>query len=332
MNNQIVQSRKQETEFQLWPFSYTNEFTNNLTLEGVVCVAFDLNQFIRNCYEYNKNQKWILVTMFDDISTNELLNWAFKYNIISLIIATDTQIDSMGYFAEPECPFQDQLHTRYLQMTFVTVSTIYHTITVSVLFLISKGWVFMKPYLNRDEATQVTLTMGGIYLIYSAFYVSQDVKNVQNILNWTINIIDVAMIYVITKNNIINIFSLKQHHDIMIGNIGQDLSYSIRIKVQLYRSYTILVLAYFIYELFANGIYLLTQSQEESQTLDPLSVIFQFYFDLMITSAIMLIFRPRQWPDYFFIQVSSASLLSPEEQVQYINQQYNDGINRLLQT
>ena len=68
-------------------------------------------------------------------------------------------------------------------MALVTVSTIYQTLFVTMLMLISKGWVIIKPSLHRNDATNVTLLMGGIYLCYSAYYVSINNDRVKFFIN-----------------------------------------------------------------------------------------------------------------------------------------------------
>ncbi len=49
-----------------------------------------------------------------------------------------------------DCPWADQLTGRYLLMALVTVSTIYQTVFVAILLLISKGWVLIRINLTRQ--------------------------------------------------------------------------------------------------------------------------------------------------------------------------------------
>jgi hypothetical protein len=42
------------------------------------------------------------------------------------------------------CPWSDELSSRYLIMALVTISTVYQTIYVGLLLLISKGWTVLR--------------------------------------------------------------------------------------------------------------------------------------------------------------------------------------------
>jgi len=58
---------------------------------------------------------------------------------------------------------------QYVQMARISVITIAYTAIVSFLYLVCKGWQTTISQLNRTQATNLTMIMGGIYLTYSAF-------------------------------------------------------------------------------------------------------------------------------------------------------------------
>lgn len=81
-----------------------------------------------------------------------------------------------------QCPWREQITARYMLMCLVTVATIYQTIMVCILMSVSKGWFVHRQNLSQDALSTVTLFMGGIYLCYSAFYVSVSVENIRNVV------------------------------------------------------------------------------------------------------------------------------------------------------
>ena len=76
-----------------------------------------------------------------------------------------------------QCPWTDQIQARYQLMALVTIATIYQTILVAILLLVAKGWNISRNSLPRNDLSSITLLMGGVYLTYSAFYVSENVKS-----------------------------------------------------------------------------------------------------------------------------------------------------------
>ena len=80
-----------------------------------------------------------------------------------------------------ECPWSDaesQLSAKYLVMALISISTIYQTILLAVLLLLSKGWTLLRVTLTRGQATTLTILMGAIYLSYSAYYVAGTTSSV----------------------------------------------------------------------------------------------------------------------------------------------------------
>lgn len=47
------------------------------------------------------------------------------------------------------CPWENQIQARYLLMALVTLSTIYQTIFISLILLLSKGWSIARSSLAR---------------------------------------------------------------------------------------------------------------------------------------------------------------------------------------
>lgn len=66
-----------------------------------------------------------------------------------------------------------------MMMALVTISTIYQTVYVALLLLISKGWNIARNTLTRNDLSTITLLMGADYLTYSAYYVSMNISGMK---------------------------------------------------------------------------------------------------------------------------------------------------------
>ncbi len=65
-------------------------------------------------------------------------------------------------------------------MALVTVSTIYQTVLIAYLVLLSKGWKIARQSLARADLSKLTLIFAAVYLIYSGYYVSVNVPQLGN--------------------------------------------------------------------------------------------------------------------------------------------------------
>lgn len=64
-------------------------------------------------------------------------------------------------------------------MALVTISTIYQTVFIAIVLLISKGWNVSRNTLSRNDLSSITLLMGAVYLTYSAYYVSINIAGMK---------------------------------------------------------------------------------------------------------------------------------------------------------
>ena len=98
------------------------------------------------------------------------------------------------------CPWPNQISARYMIMSLVTLSTIYQTVFISIMLLLCKGWSFARSNLSREDLSTVTLTMGAVYLVYSAFYVSLNVDGLQFVMSVMLNSLYVMLLILVGKN------------------------------------------------------------------------------------------------------------------------------------
>ena len=65
-------------------------------------------------------------------------------------------------------------------MALITISTIFYTVFISIFVLLSKGWGYARSSLSRDDLSQVTVIMGCVYLIYSAYFVATNIEGLNS--------------------------------------------------------------------------------------------------------------------------------------------------------
>ena len=85
-------------------------------------------------------------------------------------------------------------------MALITISTIYQTLFISILLLLSKGWTIARSTLARQDLSTITLIMGAIYLVYSAFYVSINIEGMKLFISVILNALYLILMFIVLKN------------------------------------------------------------------------------------------------------------------------------------
>ena len=94
-----------------------------------------------------------------------------------------------------QCPWESLVRARYSLMLLVTICTIFKTIMVFLLLSISKGEFVANQQLIWIDSTNVVILLSGIYLCYSAFYIS----GIRNIVLVCLDILYLWMLIVQLK-------------------------------------------------------------------------------------------------------------------------------------
>lgn len=84
------------------------------------------------------------------------------------------------------CPWPDQMEARYKLMIVVTVSTLYQTMIVAFLMLLSKGWKIVRDRLPRGEVSKFTMILGTVYITFSAYFVAVNFSEMKLIIGVSI--------------------------------------------------------------------------------------------------------------------------------------------------
>lgn len=74
-------------------------------------------------------------------------------------------------------------------MAKVTNITFTYTFIHAFMYLICKGWSTTTHQVDRNQATNLTMVMGLIYLVYSAYFLSSDFPELKKFVNLILAVI-----------------------------------------------------------------------------------------------------------------------------------------------
>ncbi len=77
---------------------------------------------------------------------------------------------------------------KYLEMARISIITVTYTIMVALLYIMAKGWQTMVFQMSRNQATSLTMIMGGVYLCYSAYFLSSDFTGISTFMRVSDNL------------------------------------------------------------------------------------------------------------------------------------------------
>ena len=111
------------------------------------------------------------------------------------------------------CPWVDMSNSsyQYIQMARISIITICYTVFIAIFYLLSKGWQLCVQQLNRNQATNLTMIMGAVYLLYSAYFLSVDFASIYKIMSIIISLLYLGLAYSYTINNLRNTKKIAAH-------------------------------------------------------------------------------------------------------------------------
>lgn len=120
-------------------------------------------------------------------------------------------------------------------MARISVVTICYTVFLAYLYLICKGWQITVQQLDRNQATNLTMIMGATYLLYSAYFLSQDFDTIYNVMSIVIAILYLSVSYTFTKNHLMNLRKVNNYLREFDLNNDRDniMAPSLRIKAKI---------------------------------------------------------------------------------------------------
>lgn len=93
---------------------------------------------------------------------------------IPILKSLEALLNAMDF---DNCPWsQNEYATEaYLKMGRITSVTFTYTFIHALFFMLCRGWSTTVHTVDRNQATNLTMVMGIIYLLYSAYYLSDDI-------------------------------------------------------------------------------------------------------------------------------------------------------------
>ena len=107
---------------------------------------------------------------------------------------------------------------QYIQMAKISIITICYTVFVAIFYLLCKGWQLTVQQLNRNQATNLTMIMGAVYLLYSAYFLSVDFSSIYTIMSVIIALLYLGLAYAFTINNYKNRKRISAHMEMLDPN------------------------------------------------------------------------------------------------------------------
>jgi hypothetical protein len=126
--------------------------------------------------------------------------------------------------------------------------------------LLCKGWSYARSNLARDDLSTITLVMGAVYLIYSAYYVAVNIEGIQFMMTLLLISLYLMLMVIVMKNAVETRRLLKIQQKQIYENNVEPLMPSINLKVKLINHFIIVATFYFAFEIIVNGLIPTVQS------------------------------------------------------------------------
>ena len=188
-------------------------------------------------------------------------------------------------------------------MARISVITIAYTVFIAFFYILTKGWQTTISRLNRNQATNLTMIMGGIYLCYSAYFLSTDFEAIYVAMNIILLIVYLALAISFCRSSRNNMKLIAAHRtEEGVDNIMQP---SLRIKYTMLKYMGVAGIGYALCKAVHYGVINMLGDQffqmRAYVALDSLSVI---WFTLLL-----VVCRPRkQWPEFFTLSFDEMAL------------------------
>jgi len=238
-----------------------------------------------------------------------VLNWKkSRYTTllqkILIVLPILKLIDTLAYYLFlKQCPWatdKTEFTTKYLIMSLVTVSSIYQSIAIGIIMILSSGWSLLHYQMDRDYATKVTVFMGVIYLSYSAYYVSIPNSSFRIFMEVLI-IVTYSYIFYFCVTNLSKILRiLELFCQYMEDNNAQYLLEATRLKFYMTRRFFYILIFFFSIQILFQGIIpLILEWFDKSLYFTTTLDMMQEIFDFIIFTSLLINYRARNWPQYF---------------------------------
>mmetsp|Transcript_21747 Transcript_21747/g.20866 ORF Transcript_21747/g.20866 Transcript_21747/m.20866 type:complete len:378 (+) Transcript_21747:443-1576(+) len=216
--------------------------------------------------------------------------------------ALETMIN--GFFAK-DCPWTSQTDTseKYVEMARISIVTISYTIFLAILYLMSKGWNTIMFQMSRSQATYLTMIMGGVYLAYSAYFLSNGFTGVLYFM-LAVMILMYALMGIVNSKNIIQCIKLLQSFITQSNNDEivdtQLMLPQLKLKKSILIKFLFITMGYYLLKVVLYMIFAISKNQIANWKF----AAFVSAMDFVFFGGILLVFRPRVWPQFYTLNLN----------------------------
>ena len=176
---------------------------------------------------------------------------------------------------------------------------------MTFLLLLSKGWKISMQSLRCIEILKILITTFVINFFYIAYYSALIVQFMPFFFNFMLTLLYLILFTIVLKQTISTLEIIKDL--VLLERAGGNAVFlpCLTLKGIIMKRYMLAVLFYFFYEIVINGIIPLVSqilnwdTITQNINMDPKPALRQHLFDLVLIMAILAIFRPRNWPQFF---------------------------------
>jgi hypothetical protein len=173
--------------------------------------------------------------------------------------------------------------------------TLYNTFTFTILLLLSKGFFITRFMLTRPEITSLAVSMGVIYLAFSAYIIAPGALYIILLV-----VIIFTCFRVVTYSKIV-ITNLTRRLAVLISSDIAPLVRPVQAKLRLMRVFQGTCVFYFVSQGVIYSIFftIVPESTTVSWEYDLISVAVEQLCELLAISMIFILFRARRHEQFF---------------------------------
>ena len=185
------------------------------------------------------------------------------------------------------CPWNDPNPLKYMIMAIVTLTTIYQTVYVGFLLLLSRSWTILYQQLSRRDEFQLLLLTSIVYTTYSAYFFSLNVNFMKELIQIFIVIMYMVIDYISIKNNRQIRDTIHEHRQLVPPE--SPLYQALTLKYEITQGYNIVAGMFYLYEIFIHAFLPLLIAEDQN----IYATVFQQVYEFCMIGTLLWIYRPR---------------------------------------
>lgn len=154
--------------------------------------------------------------------------------------------------------------------------------------------------MSRREEFQLLLLISAVYMSYSAYYFSFGLQTFKTLTEVSINLLYLLLSYLVLRN-CYKLLRILGHH-IRLAPDESPLMEALMMKRWMLRGFFMVSTTFFSYEIFMHSFMSLIHSSEKHNSF---ITIVHMTFEYLLVCFLMWVFRPREWPEYFGLEVNN---------------------------